>query len=254
MSRYSEIIRLFDYRSGRYDELRWVWDDGFLELLRQVLEPSEFETGLDMATGTGAVLAAMCKSSAYAVGVDPSSGMLRKAKGKIRGSLAPSFTCAVAEVLPFRSHSFDWVTCRNGVHHFSSPADGLGEIQRVLKPDGRLLIAEPVAPDDSTKPLWKTLIALKDLGRHPEFYYTSEELVEFLRTSGFVPARTTQYEQLVSINNWLDAGRVPARTRELVWEALRGATDAERRALNIEFSDTDATLTKTTAVLLAYPS
>jgi ubiquinone/menaquinone biosynthesis C-methylase UbiE len=73
------------------------------------------------------------------VGFDISSRMLDKAKGKmellVRGD---------SQKLPFRDESFDVIVCRSLVHHLPDPQAGIDEMDRVLKPGGEIVFAEPI--------------------------------------------------------------------------------------------------------------
>ena len=50
--------------------------------------------------------------------------------------------------LPFREGTFDAVTCRFAVHHFSDPEGGLAAMAAVLRPGGRLVVADFERPED----------------------------------------------------------------------------------------------------------
>ena len=52
-----------------------------------------------------------------------------------------------AEHLPFPDAAFDAVTCAFGVRNFVHLKQGLGEMLRVLKPGGRMVILELATPD-----------------------------------------------------------------------------------------------------------
>jgi SAM-dependent methyltransferase len=68
-------------------------------------------------------------------GLDLSIGMLRKARER-ESSL--SLVRGSAEILPFRSHSFDLIFSVNAIHHFIRPAEFVREARRLLKPGGSL--------------------------------------------------------------------------------------------------------------------
>lgn len=48
-----------------------------------------------------------------------------------------------ADDLPWKNNSFDLVVCNSSFHHFPEPTRVLNEINRVLKPAGRIIIADP---------------------------------------------------------------------------------------------------------------
>ena len=99
---------------------------------------------LDVACGTGDMVVELQKQGFTVTGVDISEEMLAIAKGK-----APSATYMVAdaEALSFPDESFDAVACAFGVRNFVHLERGLGEMLRVLKPGGRMVILELATPD-----------------------------------------------------------------------------------------------------------
>ena len=48
-----------------------------------------------------------------------------------------------SENLPFDDDTFDMITCTDSFHHYPNSENVLAEIRRVLRPQGRLLIADP---------------------------------------------------------------------------------------------------------------
>lgn len=112
---------------------------------------------LDVGCGTG-VLTRMtleaAGSSGSAVGIDPASKMIRVARGTAArlGSQA-QFKVAAIEALPFPAASFDAVLSSLMLHHLPphTKRQGLAEVYRVLKPGGRLVVADFDHPGN---PLW----------------------------------------------------------------------------------------------------
>jgi SAM-dependent methyltransferase len=47
--------------------------------------------------------------------------------------------------LPFKDQAFDAVVCLNVLHHLAHPSQAVGEMIRVVRPGGALLVAEPHA-------------------------------------------------------------------------------------------------------------
>lgn len=97
---------------------------------------------LDLATGTGDLLAALERQGIDAVGADFCLDMLAVAARKSRRLTPSRLTAADAMALPFRDESFDAVTVAFGVRNFSNLRAGLAEIFRILRPGGRLVLLE----------------------------------------------------------------------------------------------------------------
>ena len=92
---------------------------------------------LEVGCGTGHWLAALAGGAALVAGVDPSRGMLERARRAAPDAL---LVRARAEALPWRSASVDRVVCVNAFHHFADKAAFVAEARRVLRPGGGLLI------------------------------------------------------------------------------------------------------------------
>lgn len=108
---------------------------------------------LDVACGTGDMVLELLKRGCTVTGVDISDEMLEIAKQKTASAnfqcSIPNFQSANAEALPFADGSFDAVTCAFGVRNFVHLEQGLGEMLRVLKPGGRMVILELATPDSA---------------------------------------------------------------------------------------------------------
>jgi ubiquinone/menaquinone biosynthesis C-methylase UbiE len=140
----------------RYDLMEWPLDGlvfgGGLRALRQRtlalanLQPGE--RALDVGCGTGTLALAVQRrvgASGYVAGIDPSPQQIAYARVKAtRGHAPTDFQLGVIERLPFPDQSFDAVFSTLMMHHLPAPLkrQGLAEIARVLKPGGRLVIAD----------------------------------------------------------------------------------------------------------------
>jgi ubiquinone/menaquinone biosynthesis C-methylase UbiE len=109
---------------------------------------------LDVGCGTGEVtlLAKTRAKDGKVYGIDPAPEMVTVARKKAaRKSLDIDFRVAVIEDLPFPDSSMDVVTSSLMMHHLPDDLKvrGLSEVYRVLKPGGRLLIADFMNPTSS---------------------------------------------------------------------------------------------------------
>ncbi len=106
---------------------------------------------LDVATGTGdlALLLARRIPGATVTGIDLSEGMISVGRKKIAQAGLENRIKLVAGdclALPFADNSFDCITVAYGVRNFADIPAGLREMQRVLRPGGRLCIIELSVP------------------------------------------------------------------------------------------------------------
>ncbi|MGN6272289.1 MAG: class I SAM-dependent methyltransferase [Protaetiibacter sp.] len=141
--RPDEVSGMFDDVARGYDRTNDLLSLGNAPLWRiatvRAIDPQPGERILDIAAGTGTSSAVIAKSGAAVVAVDFSPGMI--AEGKRRHPRL-EFVEADAEHLPFGDDEFDAVTISFGLRNIADPIVALGEMYRVLKPGGRVVICE----------------------------------------------------------------------------------------------------------------
>jgi len=98
---------------------------------------------LDLGSGIGygTAIIANAQSAGVAIALDISSSAL--AFGKSTYGRAISFVSGDAGALPFSDDSLDSVVCLEAIEHVADAAKVLGEIVRVLRPDGLLIVSTP---------------------------------------------------------------------------------------------------------------
>jgi ubiquinone/menaquinone biosynthesis C-methylase UbiE len=104
---------------------------------------------LDVATGGGHTALWLARHGWKVTAGDIAPRMLQNAaKLCAEAGLSVETQRFPAEQMPFAADSFDLVTARVAPHHFSSPAQFIGEVARVLKPGGHFLLIDGSVPDD----------------------------------------------------------------------------------------------------------
>lgn len=141
---HARDVGRFDRWSARYD--RSLFQPLFFRRVHaQVLAALGVEPGeriLDVGCGTGVLAARIQALGATVTGVDPAPGMISQARRSRRTRGHLEFHVAAAENLPFPDAAFDAVVSAASMHHWSDPARGLREVSRVLRPVGRLVLAD----------------------------------------------------------------------------------------------------------------
>ncbi|HZV79371.1 MAG TPA: methyltransferase domain-containing protein [Candidatus Binatus sp.] len=140
----------FSATAARYvDSARHASGDDLARLL-ELAQLRGDEELLDIATGAGHTALAFAPRVAHVVASDLTPRMLEVAAelAATRKVGNISFMQTQAEALPFPADRFDLVTCRVAPHHFADPAAFVRESARVLKPGGRFLLDDQMAPDD----------------------------------------------------------------------------------------------------------
>jgi ubiquinone/menaquinone biosynthesis C-methylase UbiE len=114
--------------------------------------PNAGESVLDVGCGTGSLAIAAKRhvsSTGTVHGIDASPAMIKHAIKKAqRRGINVEFKQALTQALPFPDAQFDLVLSTVMLHHLPRLArqQCAGEIRRVLKPSGRVLVVDFAAP------------------------------------------------------------------------------------------------------------
>ncbi|QIM15359.1 bifunctional demethylmenaquinone methyltransferase/2-methoxy-6-polyprenyl-1,4-benzoquinol methylase UbiE [Leucobacter insecticola] len=151
--RASEVSAMFDEVSPRYDLINDVLTVGNDRLWRiattKAIAPRKGMRILDLAAGTGTSSAALAAHGAEIVAADFSEGMLAEGRRRHADNPLIEFVWADATALPFEDDSFDAATISYGLRNVNDPKKALAEMRRVVKPGGRVVIAEFSTPSSS---------------------------------------------------------------------------------------------------------
>jgi ubiquinone/menaquinone biosynthesis C-methylase UbiE len=140
----------------RYDLMLWFFDSFILggklrELRQKTLNFAGLQAGeqvLDVGCGTGTLaleVVARVGPNGRVCGIDPGSQQILRARLKAARRNSPvDFQLGVIEQIPFPDAMFDVVFSTLIMHHLPAELkrEGLLQIARVLKPGGRLVIAD----------------------------------------------------------------------------------------------------------------
>jgi ubiquinone/menaquinone biosynthesis C-methylase UbiE len=140
----TKVREQYNQMAAVYDQ-RWnTYVVNTLSFLKTWAQLSPLATVLDVGCGTGEFerLVLADHPTQKIVGVDISEKMLAIAKQKLHAYPNVSFQIARASVLPFANDSFDVIVSANSFHYFDDPNAALGEMKRVLKPDGTMVILD----------------------------------------------------------------------------------------------------------------
>lgn len=95
---------------------------------------------LDVACGVGNFSISLGERGAEAWGIEPSPDMLSTCRWLYPADKVVLLR-GIGEVLPLRGESFDRVICKGALDHFVDASAFMREAARVLRPDGRVVIA-----------------------------------------------------------------------------------------------------------------
>lgn len=154
-SKGEQVEHMFDSIAHSYDFLNHTLSLGIDKYWRNAainsLKPYNPQEILDVATGTGdlAMLATQLLAPEKLLGIDLSEGMMNIGRKKVKEAGLDHIIKFQKEDclnLTLDSNSFDAVIAAYGIRNFENLEQGLCEMQRVLRPNGRLVIIELTAP------------------------------------------------------------------------------------------------------------
>ena len=206
----TDVSTMFDEVSPRYDLINDVLTVGNDRLWRiattKAIAPRKGMRVLDLAAGTGTSSAAIAKHGAHVVAADFSEGMLAEGRKRHVGNELIEFVFADATALPFEDDSFDAATISYGLRNVHEPRKALAEMLRVVKPGGRVVIAE-----FSTPPSQLVRVPYGLYGRHV-----------LPRVAGFINGEAAEAYRYLneSIEDWPTQEKLASWLREAGFERV----------------------------------
>jgi ubiquinone/menaquinone biosynthesis C-methylase UbiE len=156
------------------------------KIVQSLATLDEAATIVDLGTGPGLLAIELHKLRPHAtiIGVDPSEEMLSIARKNAAeaGMLDFEAKLGAAEEIPLAPESADLVVSQSSFHEWEDPYKGLGEIFRILKPGGSLILRD-------YNGAWLSPWKRKLIGRfhHLEmFQYTLRQVADLLEKTGFL--------------------------------------------------------------------
>jgi ubiquinone/menaquinone biosynthesis C-methylase UbiE len=194
---------------------------------------------LDVATGgghTGLFLAGLGHDVTL---TDLAQPMLeRAARTALDRGLIVQTRLHAAEQMPYRAGCFDLVTCRVAAHHFSSPADFVGESARVLKVGGAFLLIDGSVEDDRPEAeAWShRLEKLRDPSHNR--FLTPRGWRELCRPAGLAVrhASLTPFKQ-PDLDWYFETAATPAENRKQVLALIAHAPESARELFRLGEED-----------------
>lgn len=173
------------------------------------------ERVLDVATGGGHTALAFAPRVHEVVATDLAPGMLDAAARHLaaKGAAKVRLELADAEALPYGEPEFDVVTARFAPHHFPRPDRFLAEAARVLRPGGRLVIFDNMAPEDDELDAFMNRV---EAWRDPSHFraHRISEWRAMLLVAGFrVEAADPLVRKLYQFEDWTARQAMPAAER-----------------------------------------
>ncbi len=177
--RIEQATRYFEENAVHWDKLRslHVSETAVEDAMLAMAKRQKVETHVDLGTGTGRVLEVFTPYASQAVGIDSSHQMLSMARVRLDNAGLRHAQVRQADIyaLPFPDAFADRVTLHQVLHYLDDPERALGEMARILKPDGEALIVD-FAPHD--------VESMRDQHAHRRLGIAAEHLLKWSRNAG----------------------------------------------------------------------
>lgn len=152
-----------------YDKVCEVYDTSrvanaeVVEKLVQSLRITGDSTVLDMGCGTGNYTSAIQRVAASTIGVDASTGILKRALAKFSNL---TYICGDVTSLPLKSGTFDAAFAVQVLHHVKNKIQFISEAHRILRKGGRIAIDS--CSHQQMRTFWLYYYFPKSLGCHQQ--------------------------------------------------------------------------------------
>lgn len=170
---------------------RWIQRTVEIGRLRSLSKLGEGKNILEIGCGTGYSTKLIFKhfkpKEITAIDLDPRMVELAQ-----KNNADPRTTFRVADVahLPFPDATFDAVIGFGVMHHVPDWKGGLGELYRVLRKDGELIL-EDLSIETFANPIWRKLL------QHPyETMYTADQFIQTIKAIGFADVLVRKFNPL----------------------------------------------------------
>lgn len=220
-ARAEKAAAYFRANSGEWNRIRslYVPEDKVEEAMVELGAREGLGLVADLGTGTGRMLELFGPMARTGLGIDLSPEMLALARAQLdRPELQH---CSVRQGdlydLPLQDESADLVTLHMVLHYLDDPAASIAEAARVLKPGGRLLIAD-FAPHE--------LDYLRESHAHRRLGFAENEVAGWLAEAGLKAGVTRTLPP---------EGGEDAKLTVRIWVADKNGKTVSRAVRPVEF-------------------
>ncbi|WP_310619039.1 ArsR/SmtB family transcription factor [Flexibacterium corallicola] len=209
-----EAAAFFASRADNWDKERTlhVPEEAVEKAMLEALGTQQFDSFLDLGTGTGRLLELFKGQYAQGIGIDASQNMLSVARANLEKAQISHAQVRQGDIyaLPIAARSANVAAIHQVLHFLEEPARAIAEAARALRPGGRLLVVD-FAPHD--------LEFLREKHAHRRLGFSHEQIGRWLETAGL---ETIKIQDLVpddTIKNQLTVTVWLAQDRRIATDA-----------------------------------
>jgi len=209
------------------------------------------EVVVDVATGAGHTALTLAPHVREVIAIDFTVPMLEAAQqlAKERNITNIRFVEGDAHALPLADSSVDVVACRKSAHHFINAAQAVHEWARILKPGGKVIFVDTIAPEE---PALDAFVNAIEVLRDPSHIRNNSvsQWITLLIEAGITASATRTWGIHMDMPTWVKRIRTPEQNVERIYQLFTNATPEERACLNLQQSDGIFTFDLPTALMI----
>jgi len=234
----SRIREQFTRQAEAYSQMRQTREEAGLRALVGLAGTTAGDRVLDVACGPGFLTMEFARQAESALGVDATEEFVRRARREAaaRGIGNVRFELGEADRLELGDADFDVASCRAAFHHFLEPASVLAEMRRVVKPGGRLLVADMLGSEDRTRADHHDRIERLCDPTHVRALPESD-FDRMFREAGLELLQRPKSRLDYDVEDWLAHGGPDAAVAQEIRELLRASLDTDRCGLQVRLTE-----------------
>jgi len=239
-------VEFWHQRAAHYDKLYWTKDKGYLDTMIKAANFRKTDLVLDVGTGTGAVAKKIKPCVKHVIGIDISDSMLKKSAWDGISAIRWDICDAL-----FTNNIFDKVIARMCFHHIVTNLNlAISRCFGLLKPGGKIIIAEGVPPSDDKEVVswFEKMFRLKE----ERIVFTTRQLERKLLKSGFKNVKIINYRMKnFSVENWLINSGINHRNQKEIMRLHKNAPRKVKKAYNMRFVNRDCIIDSKNIIITA---
>lgn len=215
------IVSEFTHQAATFNASPVMSSAETLQTLLDVIPSAKDQRWLEVACGPGLISRALAPRVGSVHGVDITQAMidLARSEAKAAGLTNAEFSVGDATALPFEDASFDGAVTRFSLHHIPVPGRCVGEMARVVRPGGWVVLGDHVTDSDQEAAAWHQEV---ERLRDPSHWacLTPKQLRRLAERAGLALEEERLIPIVLDFEEWLTRGSGGPSMRQLVATAL----------------------------------
>ena len=229
-----KIQNQFTRQADAYSRMQQTRDEKSLRALVGLAGVRDTDQAVDIACGPGFLTMAFAEKCQHVLGVDATSELLNLARRETQERKINNLSFVLGDVnhLMLKSDRFDYASCRAAFHHFSDPATVLREMQRIIKPGGKILIADMLTSEDPEQASYHDRIEKLCDPTHTQAL-TASEFDQLFGDAGLNVVHRITSQMHYDVEEWLLHGGPNEEVAQEIRNLLEASLDRDLCGLNV---------------------